>query len=77
VTLPIGQSSVTFTPVTVRSGLPDPSTQRWPTGDGPAEGPLAAEINAAKLKQAVNAAFEPAEAMTAAFGGDMEKLARC
>jgi CubicO group peptidase (beta-lactamase class C family) len=66
-TLPIGQSSVNFTPVTVRSGLPDPSTQRWPMGDGPAEGPLPAEINAAKVKQAVNAAFEPAEAMTAAF----------
>ena len=67
VTLPIGQSSVNFTPVTVRSGLPDPSTQRWPMGDVLAEGPLPAEINAAKLKQAVNAAFEPAEAMTAAF----------
>ena len=67
VTLPIGQSSVNFTPVTVKSGLPDPSTQRWPMGDVPAEGPLPAEINAAKLKQAVNAAFEPAEAMTAAF----------
>jgi CubicO group peptidase (beta-lactamase class C family) len=36
-------------------------------GDVLAEGPLPAEINAAKLKQAVNAAFEPAEAMTAAF----------
>src|SRR4029077_8609792 len=29
--------------------------------------PLPAEINASKLKQAVNGAFEPAEAMTAAF----------
>ena len=67
VTLPIGQSSVNFTPVTVKSGLPDPSTQRWPMGDVLAEGPLPTGINAAKLKQAVNAAFEPAEAMTAAF----------
>jgi len=67
VTLPIGHSSVNFTPVTVKSGLPDPSTQRWPMGDVLAEGPLPTEINAAKLKQAVNAAFEPAEAMTAAF----------
>src|ERR1700693_853233 len=33
VTLPIGQSSVNFTPVTVKSGLPDRSTQRWPMGD--------------------------------------------
>jgi CubicO group peptidase (beta-lactamase class C family) len=67
VTLPIGQSSVNFTPVTVKSGLPDPSTQRWPMGDVLAEGPLPTGINAAKLKQAVNAAFESAEAMTAAF----------
>src|SRR5256885_5311300 len=66
VTLPIGQSSVNFTPVSVKSGLPDPSTQRWPMGDVLAEGPLSAEIDAAKLEQAVNAAFEPAEAMTAA-----------
>ena len=67
VTLPIGQNSMNFTPVSVKSGLPDPSTQRWPMGDVLPEGPLPAEINAAKLKQAVNAAFEPAEAMTAAF----------
>jgi CubicO group peptidase (beta-lactamase class C family) len=67
VTLPIGQSSVNFTPVSVKSGLPDPSTQRWPMGDVLAEELLPAEIDAAKLKQAVNAAFEPAEAMTAAF----------
>src|SRR6266446_5873669 len=67
VTLPIGQSSVNFTPVSVKSGLPDPSTQRWPMGDVLAEGPLPAEIDAAKLKHAVNVAFEPAEAMTAAF----------
>ena len=67
VTLPIGQSSVNFTPVSVKSGLPDPSTQRWPMGDVLPEEPLPAEIDAAKLKQAVNAAFEPAEAMTAAF----------
>ena len=67
VTLPIGQNSVKFMPVSVKSGLPDPSTQRWPMGDVLAEGPLSAEINATKLKQAINAAFEPAEAMTAAF----------
>src|SRR5712664_3901214 len=67
VTLTIRKSSVNFTPVSVKSALPDPSTQRWPMGDVLAEGPLPAEIDAAKLKQAVNAAFEPAEAMTAAF----------
>src|SRR5258706_348099 len=29
VTLPIGKNSVNFTPVSVKSGLAEPSTQRW------------------------------------------------
>src|SRR5713101_7132403 len=33
VTLPAGQSSVSFIPVQVKSKLPDPSTQPWPMGD--------------------------------------------
>jgi len=67
VTLPTGQTAVNFKPVAVRSALPDASTQRWPMGDVLADEPLPAEIDAAKLQQAVDAAFEPAEAMTAAF----------
>jgi CubicO group peptidase (beta-lactamase class C family) len=67
VTLPTGKAAVNFQPVTVGSALADPSTQRWPMGDALADEPLPAEIDAAKLQQAVNAAFEPAEAMTAAF----------
>src|SRR6516165_2832191 len=67
VTLPIGKTTVNFKPVAIKSALPDPSTQRWPMGDVLADKPLPAEIDAAKLQQAVNAAFEPAEAMTAAF----------
>jgi CubicO group peptidase (beta-lactamase class C family) len=67
VTLPVGKTSVNFTPVPVKSGLPDPSTQQWPMGDVLPEESLPPEIDAAKLKQAVNAAFEPAEGMTAAF----------
>src|SRR2546426_1673094 len=66
VTLPIGHDSPAFTPVAVKSQLPDAATQPWPMGDVlPAEG-LPPEINAASLKQAINAAFEPA-ALTAAF----------
>jgi CubicO group peptidase (beta-lactamase class C family) len=67
VTLPVGQTSVNFAPVVVKSRLPDPATQPWPMGDRLADGPLPAPINAAKLRQAVDAAFEPAEGMTAAF----------
>jgi CubicO group peptidase (beta-lactamase class C family) len=36
-------------------------------GDVLAEGPLPPEVDAVKLKAAVDAAFEPAEALTAAF----------
>ena len=67
VTLPVGRRSVNFTPVTVTSQLPDPSTQRWPMGDVLPGEPLPAGIDAAKVKQAIDAAFEPAAEMTAAF----------
>jgi CubicO group peptidase (beta-lactamase class C family) len=67
VTLPVGKDSVEFKPVRVKSRLPDPSTQPWPMGDVLPKDPLPAGLDAAKVKQAVNAAFEPAAAMTAAF----------
>jgi CubicO group peptidase (beta-lactamase class C family) len=66
VTLPAGQSSVNFKPVQVKSKLPDPSKQPWPMGDQLPTGPLAPELDTAKLKKAIDAAFEPAGAMTAA-----------
>ena len=67
VTLPIGQSAVSFTPVQVKSALPDPSTQPWPMGDVLSKDPLPKELDAAKVKRAVDAAFEPAAELTAAF----------
>jgi CubicO group peptidase (beta-lactamase class C family) len=67
VTLPVGQNSPAFTPVTVKSRLPDPATQSWPMGDVLPKEPLPAQIDTAKVKQAVEAAFEPASGMTAAF----------
>ena len=67
VTLPVGQTSVNFVPVVVKSRLPDPAAERWPMGDRLADGPLPATIDAAKLRQAVDAAFEPADGMTGAF----------
>ena len=67
VTLPIGEESVYFTPVDVQSALPDPSTQPWPIGDVLPDEPLPAALDAEKVAQAVEAAFEPAEGMTAAF----------
>ncbi len=67
VTLPIGKDSVNFKPISVKSRLPDPSTQPWPMGDVLLREPLPPEIDAGKLKQAIDAAFEPAAGMTAAF----------
>ena len=67
VTLPLGKDAVSFKPIKVKSRLPDPATQPWPMGDVLPNGPLPPEIDAAKLKQAVDAAFEPAEGLTAAF----------
>jgi CubicO group peptidase (beta-lactamase class C family) len=67
VTLPAGKDSVNFRPVQVRSQLPDPSTQPWPMGDVLPKDPMPAQLDLAKVKQAVNAALEPAAAMTAAF----------
>jgi hypothetical protein len=55
VTLPVGQTSVNFTPVNVTSRLPDPSIQLWPMGDVLSDEPLPPKIEATKLKQAVNA----------------------
>jgi len=67
VTLPLGESAVHFTPVVVKSKLPDADTMPWPMGDVLPNEPLPGEIDAAKLKAAVDAAFEPSEALTAAF----------
>jgi hypothetical protein len=67
VTFPIGESAMNFKPVAVTSRLPDPATQLWPMGDMLPLDPLPAEIDAEKLKAAVNAAFQPAEGLTAAF----------
>lgn len=67
VTLQPGTRTVSFTPAQVPSALPDPSTQPWPMGDVLPEEPLPPALDGAKLTQAVDAAFEPAEALTAAF----------
>ena len=66
VTYPEGQSRLFFKPIEVKSSLPDPSKQPWPMGDVLDASPLPKQIDAARLRAAVNAAFDPA-GMTAAF----------
>lgn len=67
VTLPMGTDALGFTSVDVKSTLPNPETQPWPMGDADPKDPLPAGLDVAKVKQAVDAAFEPAGGMTAAF----------
>src|SRR5438093_228726 len=67
VTLEEGKNSVNFTPIEVSRRLPEASTQLWPMGDVLRSDPLPAELDAAKVKRAVDAAFESPAGMTAAF----------
>ena len=64
--LPIGRETPFFTPVQVKSVLPDALAQPWPMGDAPPKDPPPTGLLSAKIAAAVDAAFEPA-AMTAAF----------
>lgn len=67
VTLPVGKQKVSFTPVKLKSTLPDPSKQPWPMGDVLPQDTVPPQVDMAKVKKAVDAAFEPAASMTAAF----------
>ncbi|MFN8357643.1 MAG: serine hydrolase [Spirosomataceae bacterium] len=67
VTLPEGRNSLNFKPIKVPRNLPNAATTPWPMGDVLPTSPLPSEIDKAKVEQAVKAAFEPAEAQTAAF----------
>jgi CubicO group peptidase (beta-lactamase class C family) len=66
ITLPSGKDKLAFTPDRVKKSAP-PASAPWPMGETLSNDPLPPDVNAAKVKAAVDAAFEPAEAMTAAF----------
>jgi CubicO group peptidase (beta-lactamase class C family) len=67
ITLPPGRDDVFFKPVAVTPQLPDAKTTPWPMGDKLSADPLPAGIDQAKLRQAIDAAFDPPEALTSAF----------
>jgi CubicO group peptidase (beta-lactamase class C family) len=67
VILPRGRDDVFFSPKHVRSMLPDPAITPWPMGDLLPDGTLPADIDAKTLARAVEAAFDPPDALTAAF----------
>ena len=67
ITLPQGVDSLYYKPKDVFPQLPEANTTLWPMGDKLEEGHFPTELDEEKIKQAVDAAFEPADALTAAF----------
>lgn len=63
---PEGTESVFFTPVAVKTTLPDAGSQPWPMGDVLPDGPWPAEVDKPALDAAVDVAFSDPEALTAA-----------
>jgi CubicO group peptidase (beta-lactamase class C family) len=56
-----------FTPIAVKTTLPDAMSQAWPMGDRSDTTPLPSNVDRAKLDAAADAAFADPAAMTAAF----------
>jgi CubicO group peptidase (beta-lactamase class C family) len=65
--LPEGKDSLFFKPVKVTSKLPDASTTFWPMGDVLPTTDTTPNVDLKKVMQAVDSAFAPGEAQTAAF----------
>jgi CubicO group peptidase (beta-lactamase class C family) len=62
-----GVDSLYYKPEKIVRNLPDAETTPWPMGDLINDEAIPTEVDIEKVKQAVDAAFEPAEALTAAF----------
>jgi CubicO group peptidase (beta-lactamase class C family) len=67
ITLPEGSDSLRFKPRPVASVDGDFINMPWPMGDQVPEDDFPKELDEIKVLEAVNAAFEPAEALTAGF----------
>ncbi|MBL7864234.1 MAG: serine hydrolase [Cyclobacteriaceae bacterium] len=67
VTLPEGETSLHFKPRPIPPATPDNTDIPWPMGDKVPEDDFPAEIDEVAVLEAINAAFEPDEALTAGF----------
>ena len=65
--LPVGETEPYYEAVEVTPNLPDPETTPWPMGDLLPDEPFPADVDMDKVALAVDAAFDPPEALTAAF----------
>jgi len=64
---PDGEDGVHFTPVPVRTTLPDAMSQPWPMGDAPSPVVSPAGLDRSKVQAAVDMAFADPQALTAAM----------
>lgn len=64
---PQDHDGIYFSPVAVRTKLPDAAAQPWPMGDAPATSTPPSGIDPAHLAKAVDLAFADPEALTAGF----------
>jgi CubicO group peptidase (beta-lactamase class C family) len=64
---PLGENGIHFTPVPVKTTLPDAATEPWPMGDAPVKAPWPAGLDKAKVQTAVDLAFADPEGLTAAM----------
>ncbi len=64
VALPIGADSINYTPSDVARNLPPARTTPWPMGDVLPNTPWPAEVDMAKVNQALEVGFGPPEART-------------
>ena len=64
---PVDHDGIHFTPVTVRTALPDAASQPWPMGDAPARDPWPVKLDRAKMQAAVDLAFADPAGLTAAM----------
>ena len=67
VALPVGESEPYYEAVDVIPKLADPATTPWPLGDVLPDDPFPDDVDMNKVAEAVAAAFDPPEALTAAF----------
>jgi len=62
---PQDHDGIYFTPVAVKTRLPDAAAQPWPMGDAPSHAPLPEGLDAGRVAKAVDRAFADPEALTA------------
>lgn len=67
VCLPEGKNSLYFKPIKISRNLPDAATTPWPMGDVLPTTAMPSNIDMNKVKEAIDSAFAPEEALTAAF----------